>query len=229
MGSSAFPIATCSGRWSLHTRALAAVYASSVAWLSRWSGARFSQVPTSGANRCEWSRRKEEASTTNTSTVGSSMAAMRGTSVLPADCACRPAAASIARVELGDRRLAVGACDRDERPLIPPRREIELGQHRHRSGRRGREQRVVIGHAGARHDGLGTGDELAERDGVRSLDQLDPELLGQRPAGRRRAIVDRHGPFAVRDQRSQHGLTGDAEAEHHVVGQSRPPVPMKSA
>ena len=61
------------------------------------------------------------------------------------------------------------------------------------------------------------------------LDELDAELLGQRAPGVGRAVVDDHRALAVGDEGAQHGSAGDAETEHEVLGQSSPPVPMKSA
>src|SRR3546814_20840703 len=78
------------------------------AWLSRWSGARFNHVPTSGAKCFEWSSRNDEAPTTNTSVAGSAMAATSGTSVLPTAAdrkSVEEGKSGEARVEPGERRV----------------------------------------------------------------------------------------------------------------------------
>ena len=100
-----------------------------------------------------WPRRNDDASTTNTSTVGSSIAATSGTSVLPHGHrahARRPRASSVTSV--GDRRLAVGAGDGDAaggRPTRAARSNSRQHRARRRSARGG-EHRVAVGHAGAR-------------------------------------------------------------------------------
>jgi hypothetical protein len=88
---------------------------------------------------------------------------------------------------------------------------------------------VVIGHAGAGHDGRDPSDQRGQGGGVGRLDELDPHRVGQVPSRVGRAVIDDERAFAVGDEGAQHGAAGHAEAQHEVIRQSRPPVPMKSA
>ena len=205
-----------------------------VAWLptgSRWSGARLSQVPTSGANRCEWSSRNDDASTTNTSTAGSSIAATSGTSVLPTATARRPPASSIARASSVTVVLPSVPVTATTRPVVPPGRQVELRQHGHAAPRR------AASNTGwwSGTPGLGTTAPTSSTSArsavvVGRLDERHARAprRAARPASVGRSSTDDRA-LAVGDERPQHGLAGDAEPEHEVVGQSSPPVPTKSA
>ena len=58
------------------------------------------------------------------------------------------------RDERGDRGLAIGTRDRDQRSVVPFARQVELAQHRDLSRGRGVEHRMRVGETRTRHKGI---------------------------------------------------------------------------
>ena len=64
--------------------------------------------------------------------------------------------------ELDRRRLAVGAGDGDDRPIVPDRCEIKLGHDRHTGGVGDGERLVLLRETGGRDDECCSGDKIGE-------------------------------------------------------------------
>ena len=108
---------------------------------SRWSSAKFSQVATVGRNRRLCARRNDEASTTNTSVAGSSIAATSGTSVLPTAALRTPDASSIASTSVVTVVLPLVPVIGQHRPVVPGLGQVELAEDGHAGVAGGGEQR----------------------------------------------------------------------------------------
>ena len=173
--------------------------------------------PTVGRNRRSGASRNDDASTTNTSGPGSSIAATSGTSVLPASTATIPEAWSIAVTSVVTVVLPSVPVTARHGPVVPGCREVELAARRD-AGRGGERERP--GGARARR---GSGARARHR-------RIDGGAAGRRRAPRRapgrarprtgrglgrRAVVDHARPSTPRaTQRAGDGPPGDPEAEH---------------
>ena len=112
-------------------------------WRSRWSGARLSRTAASGANADVSSSWNDDASQTTTA-AGSSVPGERRQrrADVAGDGDRQPGLAVDLADQLGRRRLAVGAGDRDHLVGQQPPAELELAEH---LARRARARRATTG------------------------------------------------------------------------------------
>ena len=135
-----------------------------------------SHAATAGSKRSVWASLNDDASTTKTSGTGSSIAATSGTSTLPATPARTPDASSIAAthdVTVVLPSVPVTARTGRRSQLAG---EVELAADGGTVVAGGGEDRMVVGHAGARVHHVGPSHQRVERPVARCLDQLDVEL-----------------------------------------------------
>ena len=131
-GSSALTTAQSPGSWFSKMRALAAPYAATSGWRSRWSGEKFSITAIHGWNPSICSSWKLLVSTTCTvSGVDSDTCALSGAPMLPPTVTSESRRLEHPSGQRRRRRLALRAGDRDQAPLQPARRQFDFGDHGH--------------------------------------------------------------------------------------------------
>ena len=167
-----------------------------------------------------WPSRNDEASTTNTSVAGSSMASTSGD--LGVAAGHRTTAGGLEH--LGHHRrdggLAVGAGDGHDRAVVPGVGEVELGQDRAPAwSRAAAKTGWRSGTPGLGHDRVDAVEGGVERRVGRRLQQVHG-LGSCRSHGRLGGmVVDDDDLDPPRPQRTGHGPTGDAEADHEHAAQ----------
>ena len=139
--------------------------------------------------------------------------------------------------EGGDRGLAVGPRDGQHRAVVPGPRQVELAQHRAVVDAGEAEQRVLLGQARRRHDGVGFRDQRVQLVGAGLQHQPHAELVGECHRGVGTAVVGQHHVEVVRDRGPGDRDVGDAHAVQQqpphaqvvaALGHARPPARMNS-
>ncbi len=133
--------------------------------------------------------------------------------------------------ERGHRGLAVGSGDRDDRPVVPGGRQVELGTDGHADAPGRVDGRVHVAETGRRQDHVGRAHQHLERRGVGAADELDAEPVGRGPGVGRRRVVDDDDLVAMLEQGLGDSLVRDAEPDEQIAlgHQSTPPMLRKSA
>jgi hypothetical protein len=127
------------------------------------------------------------------------------------------------------RRLAVGTGDGQQRPVVPPCRQVELRQDRHARRPGQLEHRMAVGQAGRGHHRVHRAHQIGQARRIRGHHQVDAQLGEGGAGGVARAVVGGGHRFVALRQRLHDGQAGDAQAEDQHPHQSRAPVETKSA